>query len=75
MRTGRPFQPSSTPSSLSQLSAPIVGRIYEARCITVSRNVSAKRTGFGRVLVMKLINVWKWGRMFDSSGALRIVGG
>lgn len=70
-RTGRPSQPSSTPSSDSQLSAPMVGRMREAICRTVSRYKRATRTGFGSVFVTKLRRVWKWGRMLGRSGALR----
>lgn len=70
MLTGRSSQASSTPGSASQLSAPIVGRIREAKWMTTSRTSSAANTGFGRVFVMKVTSVCKWGRMFPRRGAL-----
>lgn len=57
--TGRASHPSSTPSSLSQLSAPIVGSILEAKCRIDSRTTKATRTGFGSVLLTKLSRVSK----------------
>lgn len=54
LHTGRPSQPSSTPSSDSQLSAPIVGKILEARWRIVKRYNNAMRTGLGSVLITKL---------------------
>lgn len=68
--TGRAFHPSSTPYSISQLSAPIVGSMNDARWSTVRRYARAKRTGFGNVFVIKLIIFWMWGKILDNSGAL-----
>ena len=71
--TGRPSQPLSTPSSPSQLSAPMFGRIREAKCNTMSRYTSAKRTGLGSVLDTKFMSVCICGRMFDNRGVLDFI--
>lgn len=57
--TGRSAHPPSTPSSDSQVSAPMVGNIRDARCRMVRRYSNAMRTGFGNVLSTKFKNVWK----------------
>jgi len=66
--TGRPSQPSLGP--ISHASAPIVGSIREANWRIASLYNRATRTGFGRVLAMKLTRVCKCGRIFESNGAL-----
>lgn len=69
-RTGLSFQLGLTSSSDSQLFAPMVGRIPEARCKMVRRYKSAMRTGFGRVFITKFNSVWKWGKILGRRGAL-----
>ncbi len=54
MHTGLSLHVSSTPSSDSQLSAPMVGRMREARCKMASRYRRAIRTGLGSVLMYEV---------------------
>lgn len=67
--TGRPSQP-SLGESTSHASAPMVGNMRDANWRIASLYRSATRTGFGRVFVIKLTSVCRWGRMLESSGAL-----
>jgi len=69
IRTGQSVDSSSTFSD-SQVSAPIVGRIRDARCKILRRYSKAMSTGFGNVLIMKFNRVWRCGYMFGSKGTL-----
>jgi len=57
--TGLSLHVPSTPSSDSQLSAPMEGRILEAKSRIASRYNRASNTGLGSVLTTKLTSVSK----------------